>query len=310
MQTPECKRQNVNARMRRPAARLKFVPDCPFLCIIGWLNPEDTSTGQADMKKTGYALLLLLAQPWGLSRGTEAGSVPILAYHRLGPVVADAMTVRTSVFASQLEYLKANRCTVIPLRRLTAFLAGKAAPLPACAVAITADDGHASVYSDMFPLIMRYRVPVTLFIYPSAISNAKYAMTWQQLREMQDSGLVDIQSHTYWHPNFRNEKKRLSKDVYEKFVRQQLSKSKEVLEQRLGAHVDMLAWPFGIHDAELMDKARQLGYIAGFTLDARPAGGADNLMALPRYLVAGPGISLAKLLAGTSHAHPDTRKKP
>jgi len=262
------------------------------------------------MKNIGYALVLLLIQPLGLARGAESGSVPILVYHRLGPIVADAMTVKTSVFASHLEYLQANGCAIVPLRRLTAYIAGQAPLLLGCSVVITADDGHKSIYSDMFPLIRRYHIPVTLFIYPSAISNAKYAMTWQQLREMQDSGLVDIQSHTYWHPNFKKEKKRLAKDAYEKLIKIQLIKSKEVLQQRLGGHVDMLAWPFGLYDTELMDQARQLGYSAAFTLDARPAGRSDNSMALPRYLMAGQGNSLGKLLATSSRSHREMKGKP
>ena len=37
--------------------------------------------------------------------------------------------------------------------------------------------------------------------------------TWAQLAEMKASGLVDIQSHTFWHPNFNVEKKRLAPDA-------------------------------------------------------------------------------------------------
>jgi peptidoglycan/xylan/chitin deacetylase (PgdA/CDA1 family) len=44
-------------------------------------------------------------------------------------------------------------------------------------VAITVDDGHLSVYTELYPLILKHRPPVTLFIYPSAISNASYALT-------------------------------------------------------------------------------------------------------------------------------------
>ena len=43
---------------------------------------------------------------------------------------------------------------------------------------------HTRITPDMFPLIQRLKIPVTLFIYPSAISNADYAMTWAQLAEM------------------------------------------------------------------------------------------------------------------------------
>lgn len=259
-------------------------------------------------------LALLLTQPGGFARGAESGGtgtvVPILVYHRLGGVVADTMTVKTSVFASHLEYLKTNGYTVIPLRRLVAYIAGEAPPPPARSVVITADDGHKSVITDMFPLISRYHIPVTIFVYPSAISNAKYAMTWQQLSEMRDSGLVDIQSHTYWHPNFKQEKKRLSVNAYEEFVHMQMTKSKEVLEQRLGNHVDMLAWPFGIYDDELINNARQLGYVAGFTLERRHAGRSDNLMALPRYLMTDQvqGALFGKLLATPSHPHPKKGK--
>ena len=265
----------------------------------------------------GYILLLavLLMQPAGFARGAEpdsSGGVPILLYHRFGSVVADSMTVKTSVFASHLEYLQANGFTVIPLRRLTDYIAGKAPPPPARSVVITADDGHESVFTDMFPLVSRYHIPITLFIYPSAISNAKYAMTWQQLREMRDSGLVDIESHTYWHPNFKKEKKRLSVDAYEDFVHMQLSKSKEVLEQRLGIHVDMLAWPYGIYDDELIKDARQLGYSAGFTMERRPAELSDNLMTLPRYLMINQvqGVIFNKLLAAPPRPHSNMKNNP
>lgn len=254
------------------------------------------------MRRINIILLaLLFLQPGLIDAAGPDGAdtaVPILVYHRFGKVMADSMTVKTTVLAAHLEYLRTHGYTVIPLGRLIAYLRGAAPPPPSHSVVITADDGHKSVYTDMFPLITRYHVPVTLFIYPSAISNAKYAMTWQQLREMRDSGLVDIQSHTLWHPNFRHEKKRLSPDGYEKFVRLQMSKSKQVLEQRLGGRVDMLAWPFGIYDQELMNLASQAGYVAGFTLERRNAGRAENLMDVPRFLMTEQmqGRAFARLL--------------
>jgi peptidoglycan/xylan/chitin deacetylase (PgdA/CDA1 family) len=225
-------------------------------------------------------------------------SVPILLYHRLGRAVPDEMWVRDATFAWQLRYLKGHGYTVIPLRVLVDYFRGKGPPPPARAVVITADDGHRSVFTDMQPLVKEYRVPVTLFIYPSAISRASYAMTWSELAALVHTGLFEVESHTYWHPNFDREKARLTPPEYAAFVHVQLANSKEVLERRLGIHVDMLAWPFGICDDDLMARAAAAGYIAAFTIERKPASELDRLMALPRYIVTDRdrGAAFARLL--------------
>jgi len=210
--------------------------------------------------------------------------VPILLYHRFGAARADSMTVTDAVFASHIEYLKTGGYRVIPLRQVVNAMLRKES-VPARSVAIVVDDGHRSVYTDLRPIVRKYGIPVTLFIYPSAISNASYAMSWDQLRELQKTGLYDIQSHTYWHPNFKKEKKRLSAAEYERFVGMQLTRSREKLEKELGTKIDMLAWPFGIYDDELTEKARAAGYIAAFTIEGERRKHWGDPMRLPRYLL-------------------------
>jgi peptidoglycan/xylan/chitin deacetylase (PgdA/CDA1 family) len=238
--------------------------------------------------------ILVLLLSWlppakGELRDTKGGlqeiQIPILLYHRFGPVVADSMTVTTNTFESQMKYLKDNGYIVIRLRQFVDYYLGKRQSLPSHSLVITVDDGHKSVYTDLFPFLKKYRIPVTLFVYPSALSNASYAMTWDQLREMKESGLLDFQSHTFWHPNFKNEKKRLKPAEYENFVKTQLKKSKEKLERELNVKVDMLAWPFGIYDDELINKAIGAGYVAALSMDRRHTSISDNIMALPRYLI-------------------------
>lgn len=246
-------------------------------------------------------LLLLLSLP-AFASTDQAPGVPILLYHRFGPVAADSMTVTTAVFASHLKYLHEHGYRVIPLADLIAHLQGRAPPPPPCSVVIVADDGHRSIYSDMLPLVRQHRIPVTLFIYPSAISNASYAMTWEQLRELKQTGLFEMQAHTYWHPNFKIEKRRRSPDDYARFVDTQLIKAKEKLEQRLGGTMNMLAWPFGIYDDELIRHAAKAGYVAAFTLDRRHVSASDRMLALPRYLIsdANRGKAFEQLFATTT----------
>ena len=231
-----------------------------------------------------------------------AVQVPILVYHRFGETVVDSMTVTTSVFASHLKILREADYTVIPLSRLVDFLLDQGPPPPPRSVVITVDDGHRSVYTDFFPLVKKFQIPVTLFLYPSAISNASYALTWEQAGEMKQSGLCDVQSHSYWHPNFKKDRQRMAPAEYEKSVQIQLEKSKARLEEKLGGRVDLLAWPFGIHDDWLMGKAASAGYRAAFTIERRRAGKGDNIMALPRFLILDSDRTEAftRILAGSS----------
>lgn len=213
------------------------------------------------------------------------------------------MTISIAQFTEQLQLLHDQGYKVIRLRQLTDYLQGKLTTLPEKAVVITADDGNVTVFTNMFPLITRYHVPVTLFIYPSAISNASYALTWEDLQKMKESGLVDVQSHTFWHPNFEIEKYRLSSDQYQAFVDDQLNRSRTIIQDQLGGTVDMLAWPFGIHDIKLEEAARRDGYVAAFSIERKHVDKDSDILAIPRYIVTPQTIaSFKKLLDG--HADP------
>lgn len=228
------------------------------------------------------AILLFEGFSWGVEAEKE---IPILCYHRFGAKVNDSMTIKTSVFAEQLAWLKSNDYKVISLENAIKYLKGEIKTIPDRSVVITVDDGHRSVYSDMAPLVKKYAIPVTLFIYPSAISNASYAMTWKQLRELEATTFFRVESHTYWHPNFKREKKKLSSEKYKKFVGLQLAGAKRKLEDKMGHEVKYLAWPFGIYDKELEEQATQAGYVAALTIERRHARQSDPIMALPRYMI-------------------------
>ena len=224
----------------------------------------------------------------GLAAGAENQvSVPVLCYHRFGPTVPDSMTVTTQLFTEQMQWLKDNGYTVIPLKTLVNYLKGEG-PVPAPkSVVITVDDGHKTVFTEMLPVVRKFNIPVTLFLYPSCISNryAPYAMTWEQLKELQQTGLFDLQGHTFWHPNFNKDRKKLKPEEYKKEVETQLAKSKKVLESHLGTKIESMAWPYGIYDDYLESEAQKAGYVAAFSIDRRNADKSEKMMAQPRYLM-------------------------
>jgi peptidoglycan/xylan/chitin deacetylase (PgdA/CDA1 family) len=221
-----------------------------------------------------------------LANANEIIRIPILTYHNFDPAKPGSMTISTEKFAAQLKYIKENGYTVIPLSQAVNYLLGKIDTLPKKPVVITADDGRETVYTYMLPLIREYRYPVTLFIYPSAISNAKYALTWNQLHELQQTSLFDIQCHTYWHPNFNDERKNLSSAAYAKLVQVQLVTAKDIINKKLGTHITLLAWPYGVYNPYLEQQAAQAGYAMAFSIDDRSAVQTERAMSMPRYMVA------------------------
>lgn len=227
----------------------------------------------------------LLAFPLGAGAQAPAPQVPILVYHRFAAAANDSMTVRVSTFEAQLRFLKERGYRFVPLRDVVNWLIDPAAKLPPRSVVLTVDDGHRSVYEQLLPIAQREHLPVTLFVYPSAISNASYALTWTQLRTLNRTGLFDVQSHTYWHPNFNNERRHRTPADFQSFVGTQLDVSRQRIETEVGTKVDLLAWPFGICDDELMTLAAQHRYVAAFSLEARSVDRRARRLALPRFLI-------------------------
>jgi hypothetical protein len=142
-------------------------------------------------------------------------------------------------------------------------------------------------------------------VYPSAISNANYAMTWPQLQELAGQPGVSVQSHTFWHPNFLRERKRLSPDAFKTFAASQLQRSKDILQQRLSRPVTLLAWPFGPSDEGVRTQAAECGYQAAMSLGDRAATIEDPLYALPRYLMV-DGINDRQLAARLKAVFPSS----
>lgn len=214
--------------------------------------------------------------------------IPVLVYHNFNPTIPGSMNLTPERFKEQMQWIKDNHFTVIPLSQLVSFLQGKTNTLPPKSLVITADDGWASQYKYMIPIVRQYHFPVTLFIYPEMISKSSHAMTWKQLQELQGTGEFDIQSHTLTHPNFKKEKKRLSSSEYEKFVEKELITSKKILEEKMDKPMTLLAWPFGIYNEDLEQQAAKAGYVMAFTIDARPTNQSFNPMMQPRYMIVAP----------------------
>ncbi len=142
-------------------------------------------------------------------------------------------------------------------------------------VVLTFDDGYADNYTTVFPLLKKYNMKATIFVVTDMIGTDGH-LTAEQIKEMSESGLVRFGSHTASH------KKLDSLSEYE--IRNELTRSKEALEEVTGSPVTVLAYPNGIYTEKVEQIATSVGYKLAYTTDAPTEAYYENSR-LPRNYV-------------------------
>ena len=74
-------------------------------------------------------------------------------------------------------------------------------PLPEKPVIITFDDGYADNYENAYPILKKYGFKATIFLIYDFTNTYPNYLTWDQIAEMKESGLIRFESHTMTHAN-------------------------------------------------------------------------------------------------------------
>ena len=183
-------------------------------------------------------------------------AVPILMYHAIAPNADEnnRLAVSPWVFARQMRFLAQYHYNVIPLEKL-AQLIQSGAKIPSRTVVITFDDGYGDTFQYVYPVILKYRLPVEMNIIVNEVGRPPVGdrLTWDQIRIMQRSGLVSIGSHTLG-PGL------LTECANDAEVKRQLTESKRVIEEKIGAPVNIFSYPEGRFNAKIRQDVIDAGY--------------------------------------------------
>lgn len=199
----------------------------------------------------------------------------VLMYHAFDRGTAD-LTVDGWQFERQLTWLQQNDVAIVPTSTLVRFLRREQS-LPLRVAVVTIDDGDKSVFGVAWPILKKLRVPFTLAL-PTKLMNENKLhrmLTWDQVREMVDSGLCEVASHGHEH-------KSIVHFSSEQAVRQ-LQTSRDILEKETGQRPTTYFYPLGAFDARTAALVEQVGYRAAFKASGAPVGlDCCNLYAIPR----------------------------
>jgi len=213
--------------------------------------------------------------------------VPILMYHEIAgrQDTASRLAVPPGSFAAQLEHLHEAGFTTLTVSALASALAGTPVQLPARPVAITFDDGFADFHREALPLLRRHGFTATVFVTTGWIADAGpqaagrrpgRMLSWNQIREAAAAG-VEIGAHSHRHQQLDQ--------IAPSGLLDELTTSKELLEDGLGRAVPSLAYPFGYSNARVRQAARDVGYTHACVVGNVLASPGHDPLTLPRLTI-------------------------
>lgn len=268
--------------------------------------PDDFGTYvTADTPSSYFSEVL---QATALPDETVSRDVPVLMWHNLAEESSGDMTISVDTFRAQIEALHEAGFKTVSLQQLYDYV-HFGTELPEKPIVLTFDDGYFSNYEYAYPILREYGMQATIFAIGVSVGKDTYkdtdhAMTphfgADEAREMVDSGLISVQSHTFdmhqW-PPFEDGNAQVRETLlpfdgeadadYEAAVEADFAESRELLESITGQPVNALAFPEGAYVTLTQDALRSAGAEMTFTtvraVNTVVKGLPQSLCAMPRF---------------------------
>ncbi|NOY77572.1 MAG: polysaccharide deacetylase family protein [Calditrichaeota bacterium] len=207
-------------------------------------------------------------------------NIYILTYHHVcSEWLPSAARVTPEQFKMHIQILKSLGVHFFSLNDLIDLPENS----PQKRVAITFDDGFSCLYKHAFPVLEEEKIPATIFLVTDfigkkstwdvnfGIHRARH-LSWSEIIEMKKYG-ISFGSHTHRHIDLAGSSQNQ--------IREDLKRSKSLLEDELGEFLHLLAYPFGRSSQRAKDVLRELNFRAAFSL--YPDSQFSDVLQIPRY---------------------------
>lgn len=199
--------------------------------------------------------------------------VPILMYHKVGPVRKESLVphhyVAEGQLAMQLETLQVHGFETVTMTQMADGLDG--APLPPRPIILSFDDAYENFHSLALPILKKYSMGATVFVVSQRVGGTndwdvvkgdveERLMSAEQILDAQSQG-IEFQAHSRTHAMLPN--------MDDAGVLDEAKGSKDDLEALLGKPVDFFCYPFGGLNQRIADLVRDAGYRGACTVQKR-----------------------------------------
>nr|WP_139852837.1 poly-beta-1,6-N-acetyl-D-glucosamine N-deacetylase PgaB [Acinetobacter pullicarnis] len=249
-------------------------------------------------------------------------TLTVIGYHEIvahaNAIIPD-YAVSSQQFELHLDWLQQNGYHFITVDQLIKASEGRY-QLPSKPVLLTVDDGYQSFYQYAYPILKARKIPVVLsvvgsWLEPKANSMVQFGddqlarnklLSWTELKTMQDSGLVEIGSHSYnlhrgviGNPQGNSEPAAITREydaktktyesdkAYAARIYKDLKKNNSVLKAHGLRSPRVMVWPYGRYNMQTINIAKKLGMPIAISLDDGPDHIKKSLGQMNRILIEG-----------------------
>ncbi|MCX6798396.1 MAG: polysaccharide deacetylase family protein [Candidatus Falkowbacteria bacterium] len=210
------------------------------------------------------------------AKPANSQNIPILMYHYISRAPATTtlagLYLDPTIFANQLKEIKAADYNSFFVSEIAQSLKeGKA--LPPKSLALTFDDGYADFYTQAWPLLKKYNLKSTLYVIINDLDKPGYIKS-SELKELAGSGLVEIGSHTFNHPDLRT--------LTARQTNYEINLSRQALARLSGQPILSFAYPFGLYTYQDLRVVVESAYLAAVSTNPGAEQSPSSLFVLNR----------------------------
>jgi peptidoglycan/xylan/chitin deacetylase (PgdA/CDA1 family) len=207
--------------------------------------------------------------------------LPILMYHDVSFDHPGKDVVTPEELRADLLWLREEGYAPVTMAQVIAFADG-ISPLPPRPIVLSFDDGYYSAYDRVLPLLRETGMPIVLSVIAgsadefSAYTQGKARLAhapWPRLRELADSGLVELQNHSYGlHRSHSggwgcDRPAGESPGAYAERLAADVLRAQERIWEETGQKCQVFTYPYGRYCAESEELLREIGFRATLTCD-------------------------------------------
>ncbi len=217
----------------------------------------------------------------------------ILMYHSVFPQGKDhdyRYSVSADLFEEQIKNLKTFGRFLKPADLLSKNKDG------GLRILLTFDDGYKDNYSVAYPILKKYNIPALIFLTTNHIGQGKTFLNWEEIGEMNNSGLIYFGSHCKNHLNLLS--------LTEEDIIKEIRESKFVLEKELKKKIDFFSYPSGGFNNKIMGYVEESGYKAAFGASMDGSDRDNRVFSLGRIGVGKDNQKLNRFMAVLAASKP------